>query len=259
MNAITRMCVFTLMALPITALPVTSLASDAASIESDTLNQAASSQVRIDALDEKTQTMKIDIDRIAKNIENMEVYKKHLTDLVQSQEIEKENIYFALGDIEKTKKEITPLMYRMIDQLSLWIAEDLPLLSARRQGRIQTLKDMIVRADLSDAQKLRRILETYQIELDYGAKLGIYTEKLTLEGVLREVDVLHFGRISLIAKSLKGDLFWYFNQPKNTWLRVPEKRHPSLQEAFDVANKINPPTLISLPLSLGFLMQENAK
>lgn len=257
MNAFTRMCFFTLLTLPITSL-ATSL-DDAASIESETLSDAASSQMRINTLDENTQKIKMHIAHSVTEIENMQLYKKHLGDLVQSQEKEQENIHEVLDDIKKTKQEIAPLMHRMIEQLSLWVEEDMPVLFDRRKARIETLKEMITRADVSDAQKLQRILETYQIELDYGAKLGVYKEKQTLDGILREVDVLHFGRISLIAKSLKGDLFWYFNKPKNKWVSVELKAHPSLQHAFDVANKTSPPDLFTLPLSLDVKTQEPSK
>ncbi|WP_017007139.1 DUF3450 family protein, partial [Enterovibrio norvegicus] len=120
--------------------------------------------------------------------------------------------------------------------------------------RVAGLLSMMSLADVSDAEKFRRILEAYQIELDYGAKLGVYQEKMTLDGVIRDVDVLHLGRLSLVAKSLDGSAFWYFDRAHSAWVPVSVEGRDidrdKLNFAYQVANKKAAPTLLSLPLSL---------
>ncbi|MBJ6907612.1 DUF3450 family protein, partial [Vibrio cholerae] len=79
----------------------------------------------------------------------------------------------------------------------------------RRGPRAAKLDDLMTRADVADAEKFRRILEAYQIEMDYGTKLGIYQGKINLDANEKvEADVLYLGRVSLVARSLSGDKFW---------------------------------------------------
>ncbi|MEZ8142911.1 hypothetical protein A1OO_11315 [Enterovibrio norvegicus FF-33] len=226
----------------------------AASIEADTLRAATVSQKRIDASDENTQQMKAEIERLQQEIENLKVYRHHLQNLVIDQDQEKDRLHQQLEDIKQTRQGIVPLMYLMIDALDSWVESDLPIKHDRRQQRVAGLLSMMSLADVSDAEKFRRILEAYQIELDYGAKLGVYQEKMTLDGVIRDVDVLHLGRLSLVAKSLDGSAFWYFDRPHSAWVPVSAEGRDidrdKLHLAYQVANKNAAPTLLSLPLSL---------
>ena len=252
-----RMGVFTFFISPYFAHAIA--LDSATSIVSETIKSAAESQARIDEKDKRTQKMKTEIERIKQDLENLEVYKKHLSNLLQSQKKEIEKMNNGIQGVHDIKIGIVPLMYRMIDELSIWISKDLPLFTASRQERIELLKAMMLRADVTDSEKFVRILETYQIELDYGSKLSINAEKIMLDGLIREVDVLHFGRISMVAKSLKGDLFWYYDKQQQKWHSLASKDHSSLQNAFDVVYEDSAPSLIMLPLSIGLAKEESAQ
>lgn len=248
MNAVKRYGMATLLSLPL-FVHATDI-DKAATIETQTVTAAAVSQQRIDASDEQSQITKADIERLEREIENLTLYRSHLQSLVQSQQQEQASLKQQLAEIAQTRQGIVPLMYRMIDELTTWVETDLPIKRGQRQARVDSLKTLMTRADVADAEKFRRILEAYQIELDYGAKLGTYQETLALEGVERDVDVLHLGRLSLIAKSLSGEQFWFYNQPTRQWLTVDKHSHEALQQAYDVANKKQPPTLMAFPLSI---------
>lgn len=248
MNAVKRLGAATLL-----ILPVSVYATDidkAAAIEAQTITEAAVSQQRIDVSDEQSQTIKADIERLQREIENLTLYRNHLQSLVESQQQEQASLSRQLEEIAQTRQGIVPLMYRMIDDLSIWVETDLPIKRGQRQARIDSLKTLMTRADVADAEKFRRILEAYQIELDYGAKLGIYQETLVIDGVERDVDILHLGRLSLVAKSLNGEQFWFYDQPTSQWTAIEDHSHEALQQAYDVANKKQPPTLMALPLSI---------
>ncbi len=72
-------------------------------------------------------------------------------------------------------------MYHMLEGLKRIVASDKPIRKAQREERIAKLDDLMTRADVADAEKFRRILEAYQIEMDYGTKLGIYQGKIKLD------------------------------------------------------------------------------
>lgn len=83
-------------------------------------------------------------------------------------------------------------MYKMIDGLKNTVKNDKPLRAEQRYQRIEKLETMMTIANVSDAEKYRRILEAYQIELDYGTSLEFIREKFLL------IMVRKFKQISFI-------------------------------------------------------------
>ncbi|MDD1794494.1 DUF3450 domain-containing protein [Enterovibrio sp. ZSDZ42] len=254
MKFITQAIVIPLISL---SLPVVANTLDtAAAIEATTLQSAVASQQRIDVSDERAQKMKAEIALLQQDVENLSVYRTHLQNVVRDQGLEEKNLNRQLEDINHTRQGIVPLMYMMIDGLESWVETDLPIKAAHRQKRVDTLKSLMSKSDVSDAEKFRRILEAYQIELDYGSKLGSYQETVVLDGVPRDVDILHLGRISLIARRLDGEAFWFFNKDESRWQPVISSDLESLELAYQVADKKIAPTLLTLPLSVSSLQEE---
>ncbi|MCG9750820.1 DUF3450 domain-containing protein [Vibrio brasiliensis] len=222
----------------------------AQSIQSKTNAASASSQKRIDASAEKTLTLKAEIEQLQEEVNNLQVYRQHLTSLVNSQQQEVISLERQIDEIKSTRQGIVPLMYQMIDGLKQITAEDVPIKLEQRNQRIAKLEKMMVRADVSDAEKYRRILEAYQIELDYGTKLGLYQGQLSIDGESRQADVLYLGRLSLVARSLNGNSFWAWDQNAKQWSEVDPSMKSELDKAFSMAAKQVAPSLITLPVSL---------
>ncbi|WCP65823.1 DUF3450 domain-containing protein [Vibrio tubiashii] len=222
----------------------------AQSIQSKTNAASASSQKRIDVSAEKTLTLKAEIEQLEEEVKNLKVYRDHLIALVASQDQEVASLDSQIEEIKSTRQGIVPLMYQMIDGLKQIVSQDVPIKSEQRQERIAKLESMMTRADVSDAEKYRRILEAYQIELDYGTKLGLYQGQISVNDESREADVLYLGRISLVARSLNGSKFWSWDQKSNQWLDVDASLKSELDKAFSIAAKQTAPSLITLPVSL---------
>jgi chromosome segregation ATPase len=222
----------------------------AQSIQSKTNAASASSQKRIDASAEKTLTLKAEIEQLQEEVNNLQVYRQHLTSLVNSQQQEVISLERQIDEIKSTRQGIVPLMYQMIDGLKQITAEDVPIKLEQRNQRIAKLEKMMVRADVSDAEKYRRILEAYQIELDYGTKLGLYQGQLSIDGESRQADVLYLGRLSLVARSLNGNSFWAWDQNAKQWSEVDPSMKSELDKAFSMAAQQVAPSLITLPVSL---------
>ena len=222
----------------------------AQSIQSKTNAASASSQKRIDVSAEKTLTLKAEIEQLEEEVKNLKVYRDHLTALVASQDQEVASLDSQIEEIKSTRQGIVPLMYQMVDGLKQIVVQDVPIKLEQRQERIAKLESMMTRADVSDAEKYRRILEAYQIELDYGTKLGLYQGQISVNDESREADVLYLGRISLVARSLNGSKFWSWDQKSNQWLDVDASLKSELDKAFSIAAKQTAPSLITLPVSL---------
>ncbi|WP_420791530.1 DUF3450 domain-containing protein [Enterovibrio qingdaonensis] len=227
----------------------------AAAIESRTTKAGAESQLRINQSDNDAQQLKAEISQLEAEVENLTVYRNHLQRLVDDQNNEASSLEQQLSDIDQTRAGLVPLMYRMLEGLDDWVSQDIPLKDTIRQARLDGLHALMGRADVSDAEKIRQILEAYQIEVDYGANLGLYQDTLDFGEGPRVVDVLHLGRVSLVARSIDGNGFWFYDRNASKWAPVNPAQYEPLEKAFMVANERVTPELLRLPLSTTFSLE----
>ncbi|USD67020.1 DUF3450 domain-containing protein [Vibrio sp. SCSIO 43136] len=220
-------------------------------IEQSTNANAVASQKRIDKSAEQVLDKRAEIEQLEEEIANLELYRDHLQGLVHNQEQEMASLDAQVNDIKDTRQGVVPLMYHMIDGLKGLVDQDLPIKKPQRLARISKLEDLMQRADVSDAEKYRQILEAYQIEVDYGTKLAAYHQAITLpQGKVIEAELLNLGRLSLIARSLDNQHFWAWQQSNSQWVALEPSRADSINRAYALANKQVAPQLITLPLSV---------
>ncbi|MGL5430400.1 MAG: DUF3450 domain-containing protein [Vibrio sp.] len=233
-------------------LPVHAASLDQAqAIQTSTHQAAAYSQQKIDRSAEKSLVLRAEIEQLNEEVKNLQVYRDHLQSLVANQQQEMTSLTQQTEEIKRTRQGIVPLMYDMIAGLEDWVAQDKPIRLAARQQRIETLRALMPRADISDAEKYRRILEAYQIELDYGNKLGTYSAPISLaSGQQVQVDILYLGRLVLLARSLDGEQFWSWNAKAQQWQPLSEAHKRDLTAAYQLAQQQIAPTLLNLPVSL---------
>ncbi len=235
------------------ALPFSAMASEltnAQSVQSKTNASSAASQKRVDKSAEQSIKLNAEIEQLQQEVKNLQVYQDHLNALVVSQEQEVSSLEGQIDEIKSTRQGVVPLMYQMIEGLKQNLAQDVPIKPVQRAERIAKLEDMMVRADIADAEKYRRILEAYQIELDYGTKLGLYQGQINADGKQLEVDVLHMGRLALIARSLNGLNFWSWDANNRSWQPLDSAMKTDLDKAYSIAAQQTAPSLVTLPVSL---------
>ena len=51
---------------------------------------------------------------------------------------------------------------------------DIPFLLDERMSRVKDLDDLIIRADVTTAEKFRKIFEAYQLEAEFGKTIESY-------------------------------------------------------------------------------------
>lgn len=209
------------------------------------------SQQKINHNAEQSMELTNQIAQLKEEIRNLSIYRSHLENLVSNQQQEQESLNDQIGQIKLTRQGIVPLMYQMLTSLELIVKSDKPIKLEQRLTRIDDLKRMMGRADVSDAEKYRRILEAFQIELDYGNKLSLYRDTITLdENQDREVELVAVGRLALLARSFDQQNYWYWSNQQVQWVKGDSSNLPQINQAFDVAGKKTPPSLLSLPISL---------
>lgn len=208
---------------------------------------AAESQDRIDEIREETLDAAALYARATAEAESYEKYNQQLEQQVRSQEEEMQSIEQQLLEIETTTREIQPLMEEMVQVLEQFVALDVPFLLDERRARVENLKSMMARADIAISEKYRRILEAYQIELEYGRTLDAYEGRIGEGDDARTVEFVRLGRVSLMFRSLDGSQTGYWDANQRTWVVDPSYAD-EIEQALSVARQEGAPELLIAPV-----------
>lgn len=209
------------------------------------IRQGARSQQKVEALDDTYQNLLQDYRATNGEIDQLKLYNKQMAAIVANQESEISKIDQQISDIEFTEQGILPLMSQMLDSLEQFNQLDLPFLSRERATRLSKLRELMTRADITVSEKYRRVLEAYQIEVEYGRTLETYREKADDNIVY---DYLRVGRTALYRLTLSADAAWAWDKSSSQWLALEASVLRDVRKAQDVARQTAAPELLTLPL-----------
>ena len=140
------------------------------------INQSASkSQAKIDKISDQIQSKLQQFKTVNKEIDGLAVYNSQMQTQIDNQLDELAQIAVSMEQVSVIERQISPLMARMIDTLAVFVSLDVPFLPEERNNRIADLKSLLERADIAVSEKFRRVLEAYQVEVDYGRTIEAYT------------------------------------------------------------------------------------
>jgi hypothetical protein len=208
---------------------------------------AAGSQAKIDAMADGAQDDAAKYRDALAVAASMEKYGDQLSVQINSQNERLADIKRQLAEIEVTQRDVLPLMQKMIDTLDRFVSLDVPFLAEERRKRVDTLKQLIGRADVSTSEKYRRVLEAYQIEMEYGRTLDAYTGKLGEGDGARTVQFVRLGRVALMYQTLDGDETGYWDANRKDWVVDNSYAH-DLKRTLSVAKKEGAPDLVMVPI-----------
>lgn len=229
------------------AAPAGAQLNEALTAQAQADRDAAQSQETLNNLRERAQDAAGRYAQALADAESLERYNNQLQEQVASQQTEIASIERQLVEIETTNREVQPLMQQMVDTLDRFVQLDVPFLFEERTGRVTGLKDMMNRADVTISEKYRRILEAYQIELEYGRTLDAYEGVLTADGGQRTVEFVRLGRVSLMYRTLDGSETGYWDNTQKRW--VPDASYSeAVEEALRVARGDGAPELLTVPV-----------
>jgi len=214
------------------------------------INQSASnSQHKVNGYTEQAQTKLQRFNGVAKELDGLNVYNQQMQLQLNNQVEELTQLAESMAEVSVIERQISPLMARMISTLDEFIALDVPFLAAERSKRINDLKAMMARADTSVPEKFRRVLEAYQIEVDYGRTIEAYSGLLTLDGQQMDVDFLRVGRVSFVYQTRDGSRLGQWNQESGQWQALSQDYRLGVNKALRIARKQLAPDLIMVPLT----------
>ena len=210
--------------------------------------EAAAAQREIDKLSDEAQSMADKYRQALTDAASLEKYNQHLAQQVKSQADEVASMRKQLEQIETTDREVQPLMQRMVETLAQFVTLDVPFLLEERTKRVATLQEMMGRADVTISEKYRRILEAYQIEMEYGRTLEAWEGQIGEGDGARTVEFVRVGRISLMYQTLDGGETGYWDPEKKSWIADDDWRE-QVAEALRVAKQRGAPDLLRVPVA----------
>lgn len=212
------------------------------------LQLAQESQERINQIVERERSLADQYRAINKEIDGLKVYNRLMTAQTEGQKAVLEDISLSVDQVDVINRQIFPLMERMIDGLEQSIALDIPFLLNERTERIEQLKEIIERSDVSVAEKFRKVMEAYQIENDYGSSNEYYVQSLEIEGVPREYNMLRVGRIGLYFQSDDTSVTGWWNAETGQYELLPNRHRNEVRKGIRIARQLIAPELILLPV-----------
>ena len=218
-------------------------------ISTNSLNLGAQNQKELDQLSEETRLIEFDYKDTFKEYENLKLYNDQLERIIASQEEEIASIINQIDELDNININMIPLMLKMVDALEKFILLDVPFLKDERTSRVQNLKDILDRGDVSTSEKFRKITEAYQIETDYGRTIEAYRSSIDFDGENFNADFLRIGRVALMFVTTNGDKAGYWNKTTNTWEPSSGTIKRATVDGLKIALKQAPPTLITIPLT----------
>lgn len=201
------------------------------------------SQKRVDALADEGRDLADQYRTALRESEGLKLYLQQLRAQLASQREEMDVIRQESQELDRTNIEILPLMQRMLASLEQFVNLDMPFLREERTARVAKLKEMMPRADVTVSEKYRRIIEAYQIEMEYGRTIEAYRAPLQS----KEVSFLRVGRVGLFYQTPDGRETGYWDRDRKEWVR-DEDYAVGVQEGLKVARKQTSPNLLIVPM-----------
>ncbi len=185
-----------------------------------------------------------------KMIDGLKIYNKLLQKQVDNQLQQTWQLMQSIQVVALIGRQIMPLMVRMIDSLEQFIELDIPFLPEERNERVANLRTMLERPDVSITEKYRRVLEAYQIEIEYGKTIKAYRGTLTLNETERDVEFLRIGRVAFLYQTIGAEQTGAWDKQNKIWTSLPSNQYRiPVTKAIRIAKKQIAPDLLIMPIS----------
>lgn len=224
------------------------IVDDAIDMQVDASSLSIKAQADIENLDEISKKLYFEYKDTLNEYKSLRNYDDQLSKIINSQVIEIQSIKDQLESLDDINIDILPLLKRMIDSLRKFIQLDIPFLIDERAGRVDSLDELILRSDVTTAEKYRKVFEAYQIESDFGKTIENYSSYIDIDNQNIAVDYFRLGRLGLFYRTPDGDETGYWDAISEQWVHLGNDLDKDIKAALDISNRQAPPNFINLPL-----------
>ncbi len=210
----------------------------------------ATAQTQVDSVADQTEKIVNDYRAVTKVVDGLRVYNALLQTQLNNQEAEMQALSDSIANVALIERQIFPLMIRMVDALEEFIKLDTPFLMKERTGRVARLREMMERSDVTAAEKLRLVIEGYQIENDYGRTIEAYKGSTEINGNQLEVDFLRIGRVALLYQTVGGANTGAWDSTSGAFTELPPETYQAqVLDGLKIARKQVAPDLLIVPVA----------
>jgi hypothetical protein len=171
-------------------------------------------------------------------------YNVQIEQQLRSQEQEIASLEQQIMNLEATAVDVQGMLTRMYDELIAFVTNDVPFFKEEREMRIQRLGDLMQNVEASPSEKFRRLIEAYQIEMEYGRQMTAYRQTLA-DG--REAEMVRLGRVALMYRVMDGSESGYWDNERKEFVADPDSA-AAIEEALSIAKEERAPDLIVVPV-----------
>ena len=211
-------------------------------------DQEQVSQTKIDSMDDDTSLIVNEYITVSKQIEGLREYNAQMRKQIDRQEERLKEIDKTMKEAQVMQRQIPPFTRRMLAGIEKSIELDMPFHLAERKERIAFAKAAIDNPTVSSAEGLRQVLETFNVEMEYGRKLDNYKDTIDIEGQPREVNVLRVGRLSLVYQSSDGSLTGAWDNKEREWVELDNSYRNPTKKGLRIANRLATVSMLELPI-----------
>ena len=217
-------------------------------VQTGTTRAAQETQTRVDALADEAQTLLGEYRLKLQALDQLRRYNANLERTVADQEREKTSLARQIEDFGDLERGIVPLMLDMVDALDDFVRLDMPFQRSEREGRVRALRALMDRADVSVAEKYRRIMSAYEVEAEFGRNIEAYSGELDTGAGPRQVEFLRVGRAVLAYQTPDRTESGYWDGAKRAWRPLPSRYRGALRQGLRIARKQAAPRILTLPV-----------
>jgi hypothetical protein len=171
-------------------------------------------------------------------------YNTQIEGLLRSQEQEIASLEQQIAGIDATAVDVQGMLQRMYDELVTFVQNDVPFFKEERDKRLEVISELMQSVTASPSEKFRRLMEAYQIEMEYGRTMSAYRQTLD-DG--RDAEVVRLGRVVLLYRVMEGGETGYWDNTEKRWVAAPESR-AAIENALSIAKEEKAPDLIIVPV-----------
>ncbi|MBL4902234.1 DUF3450 domain-containing protein [Desulfocapsa sp. AH-315-G09] len=160
-----------------------------------------------------------------------------------------------------TRENIAPLLEVLYEELEKHVESDLPFQQEERMRRLAHVRSTLDDPGSQLSDKLGRLLDAMQVELDYGYSVEA-TEELVEDtnGTRMQATVFRLGRLALFRLLGDGSRLERYNSATEEWQELPARSVFEVKKAVEIARKKRVSSLLFLPVGpLGELSHASAE
>ena len=214
----------------------------------ESLDEAKGFQEQVDSSADRSVGLLADYRQKLKNLDGVKRHQEQLRATLELQELTMAELRASIDGVSTLLRDIPPLLERMLDSLDVMVVNDLPFKTATRRARIQGVRDNLRNSSISESQKVRQVLQAFEIETGFGRTIEAYEQLIDLDNTEREVEVLRWGRLALYYLTKDGRSVGHYNPESGAWEPLHVRHRIAIRRASQMAKNLATLDLVALPV-----------